>query len=98
MVLENLKTLFLRINKIRVLIVFDGTFFFLRLQSCRIILQRHLMVQVTLVRVLDSSEKWNEVDRLTIEDFYMSKLKTIEPQGLNAKHGLFAKLYCKQFP
>ena len=30
MVLENLKTLFLRINKIRVLIVFDGTFFFLR--------------------------------------------------------------------
>ena len=29
------------------------------------------------VRVLDSSEKWNEVDRLTMEDFYMSELKTI---------------------
>ena len=50
------------------------------------------------VRVLDSSEKWNEVDRLTMEDFYMSKLKTIKPQGLNARHGLFAKLYYKQFP
>ena len=50
------------------------------------------------VRVLDSNEKWNEVDRLTMEDFYMSKLKTIEPQGLNARHGLFAKLYYKQLP
>ena len=50
------------------------------------------------VRVLDSSEKWNEGDRLTMEDFYMSKLKPIEPHGLNARHGLFAKLYYKQFP
>ena len=50
------------------------------------------------VRILDSSEKWNEVDRLTMEDFYMSRLKTIEPQGLNARHGLFAKLCYKQFP
>ena len=50
------------------------------------------------VQVLDSSRKWYEVDRLTMEDFYMSKLNTIEPQGLNARHGLFAKLYHKQFP
>ena len=49
------------------------------------------------VRILDNNPKWRDVDRLTMEDYFICKLKTIEPDGLNVRHGTFAKFYYNQF-
>ena len=35
--------------------------------------------------------------QLTMEDYYICKLKTIELDGLNVRHGTFAKFYYNQF-
>ena len=49
------------------------------------------------VRILDNNPRWGNIDRWTMEDFYMCKLKTIEPDRLNVRHGIFAKLFYNQF-
>ena len=36
--------------------------------------------------------KWKKTDRLVLEDYDMCKLQSVEPVGLNTKHGMFAKL------
>ena len=41
------------------------------------------------VRMLDNNPKWRDIDRLTMEDYYIYKLK--------ARHGTFAKFYYDQF-
>ena len=48
------------------------------------------------VRILDNDPRWGNIDRWTMEDFYMCKLKTIEPDGLNVRHGIFTKLFYNQ--
>ena len=40
------------------------------------------------LRILDNNQKWRDIDRLTMEDYYICKLKTIEPDGLNVRHGI----------
>ena len=42
------------------------------------------------VHILGQNPKWKKTERLVLEDYYMCKLKTIEPDGLNTKHGMFA--------
>ena len=49
------------------------------------------------VRILDNNPKWRDIDQLTIEDYYICKLKTIELDRLNVRHGTFAKFYYNQF-
>ena len=43
----------------------------------------HTPRQDLKVHILDNNSKWREVDRITMEDFYMCKLKIIEPDELN---------------
>ena len=49
------------------------------------------------VHILDHNPKWKKIERLVLEDYYMCKLKTIEPDGLNTKHGVFAKLFYNEY-
>ena len=49
------------------------------------------------VHILDHNPKWKKIERLVLEDYYMCKLKTIEPDGLNTKHGMFAKLFYNDY-
>ena len=49
------------------------------------------------VRILDSTPRWRDIDQLTMEDYYIYELKTIKPDGLNVRHGTFAKFYYNQF-
>ena len=49
------------------------------------------------VRILDNNPKWRDIDQLTMEDYYICTLKYIEPDGLNVRHGTFAKFYYDQF-
>ena len=49
------------------------------------------------VQMLDHNLKWKKLDRLVLEHYYICKLKTIEPDGLNAKHGMFAKLFYNDY-
>ena len=41
------------------------------------------------VPILDNNPRWRDIDRLTMEDFSICKLKAIEPDGLNVRHGTF---------
>ena len=49
------------------------------------------------VRILDNNPKWRDIDQLTMEDYYICKLKTIEPDGLNVRHGTFANFIIINF-
>ena len=49
------------------------------------------------VRILDNNPRWGNIYRWTMEDVYMRKLKTIEPDGMNVRHGIFARLFYNQF-
>ena len=49
------------------------------------------------VHILDDKPKWKKIERLVLEDYYMCKLKTIEADGLNTKHGMFAKLFYNDY-
>ena len=49
------------------------------------------------VHILDDNPKWKKAERLVLEAYSMCKLKTIEPDGLNTKHGMFAKLFCNDY-
>ena len=45
------------------------------------------------VHKLCHDPNWKKTETLVSEDYYMCKLKTIEPDGLNTEHGMFAKLF-----
>ena len=49
------------------------------------------------VHILDHNPKWRKIERLVFENYYMCKLKAIEPDGLNTKHGMFAKLFYNEY-
>ena len=49
------------------------------------------------VHILDHNPKWKKIERLVLEDYCMCKLKTTEPDGLNTKHGMFAKLFYNEY-
>ena len=49
------------------------------------------------VHILNHNPKWKKTERLVLEDYYMCKFKTIEPDGLNTKHGMFAKLFYNDY-
>ena len=49
------------------------------------------------VHILDHNPKWKKIERLVLEDYHMCKLKTIEPDGLNTKHGMFPKLFYNEY-
>ena len=53
--------------------------------------------KVLRVQIFDNNPKWREIDQLTMENYYICKLKTIDPDGLNVRHGTFAKFYYNQF-
>ena len=49
------------------------------------------------VHLVAHNPKWKKTERLVLQDYYMCKLKTIEPDGLNIKHGMFAKLFYNDY-
>jgi len=49
------------------------------------------------VTILDNNPNWSKSERLHREDFYMCKLKTFEPTGLNKRHCDFVKYFYDYF-
>jgi len=45
------------------------------------------------ITILDRNEKWDVNDRLFFEDFYISKLKTLHPNGMNRRHNDMVKYF-----
>ena len=49
------------------------------------------------VHILDHNPKWKKTERFVLEYYYMCKLKTVEPDGLNTKHSMFAMLFYNDY-
>ena len=49
------------------------------------------------ITILHHHDNWTEEERQLAKDHYMCKLRTVQPEGLNKRHGDFARYFYKAF-